>query len=110
MLPDVLVPFKHYEESVIGDALDDRITPDTSDDRPSAMTVNHWKFWLELYESDIDGNMKSIGYRELGFSVELLKSGVSLLGRLRSSIPDGWLRTVIRYIYNSGSRLLPYYP
>lgn len=110
MLPDCLVPFKHYEESVIADALDDRIIPDESDDRPSVMTVGHWKFWLMLNERDIDGHMKSIGHRELGFSEELLKSGVSLLGMLRSSIPEGWLKTVLRYIYNSGARLLPYYP
>lgn len=47
MLPDCLAPFKHYEESVIADALDDRIIPNESDYRPSSMTVEHWKMWLK---------------------------------------------------------------
>ena len=105
MLPDYFAPFKHYEEPVIEGTIDDRIDPATSDDRPSAQTAIRWKHWLMKNALDIDGQLKSIGHRELGFSVELLKSGVSLLNKLRSSIPEGWLKEILRIIYNAGGKL-----
>ena len=58
---------------------------------------------------NIDGHLKSIGHRELGFSEELLRSGVSLLESLRRSIPEGWLKVILCMIYNSGGRLWPFY-
>ena len=109
MLPDFLVPFKHYHEEVICDAICDRIDPRKSDDRPSAQTVSHWKFWIWLNKDDINGHLKSIACRELGYSEELLKSGVSLLEALKSSMPNGWLKTILRMIYNSGAFLQPFY-
>ena len=105
MLPDILAHFKHYQESVITDAIDDRIDPDTSDDRPSATTVVRWKHWLMMNWLNIDGHIKSVAHRELGFSAELMKSGVSLLKELRNSIPEGWLKEILRIIYNSGGKL-----
>ncbi len=108
MLPDFLVPFKHYQETVVVDAVDDRITPDRSDDRPSAQTVLRWKRWLFMNTMDIDGHLKSIGYRELGFTEGLLRSDVSLLSELRKRIPEGWLKEILRFIYNSGARLLAF--
>lgn len=109
MLPDFLVPFKHYQEAVIVDAVDDRLVPEETDDRPSRQTVNHWKWWVQINSSGIDGNLKSIAHRELGFTEELLMSSVSLLNKLRSSMPDGWLKTILRILYNSGARLSPVY-
>lgn len=109
MLPDFLAPFKHYQEKVIADAVDDRIDPGEYDDRPSTQTVERWKLWIRINEIDIDGNLKSIGHRELGFSEELLRSGISLLEQLRSSIPEGWLKTILRMIYNAGGRIEPFY-
>lgn len=109
MLPDFLLPFKHYQEEVIVDAIDGRLDPDSSDDRPSTQTVTHWRFWLMLNEQNINGYLKSIAHRELDFSKELLYSSISLLSRLRSSMPDGWLKTMIRVIYNAGGFLCPFY-
>ncbi|MBQ6388523.1 MAG: hypothetical protein IJH90_02690 [Mogibacterium sp.] len=108
MLPDFLVPFKHYQETVVVDAVDDRIMPDSSDDRPSAQTVLRWKRWLFMNANDIDGHLKSIGYRELNFTEELLRSDISLLSELRKRIPEGWLKEILRFIYNSGARLLAF--
>ena len=54
MLPDFLVPFRHYHEEVIMEALDDRITPSESDDFPSLKTVIRWKHWLMLNALDYD--------------------------------------------------------
>lgn len=53
--------------------------------------------------------MKSIGYRLLGFSEELLEIGISLFSHMRSSMPAAWLKTVMRYIHNSGNALEVFY-
>lgn len=110
ILPDILVPYKHYQEEVIVDSLDKRIDPACSDDRPSEQTVRHWNHWLMFNALNIDGHLKSIGHRELGFSEELLRSGVSLLESLRRSIHERWLKVILRTIYNAGGRLVPFYP
>ena len=78
-------------------------------DGPSTATVRRWKRWIGLNTTDIEGQLKSIGYRELGFSKELLNSGDPLLLKLKSSIPHGWLRTILCLIYNSGASLVPVY-
>lgn len=111
MLADFLVPYKHYGEEIISGVLDGIVLPNDvdSEEYPSEKTMLCWHHWLMKNHLNIDGHLKSIAYRELGFSVELLKSGISLLTALRGSIPDGWLRAVIRYIYNSGNSLLAYY-
>lgn len=109
MLPDFLAPFKHYQEEVIVDSVDERIRPEDNDYCPSEQTVRHWKDWITVNATDIDGHLKSIGYRELGFGKELLRSGISLLNELRSSMPEGWLKTILRVIYNSGARIEPFY-
>ena len=110
MLPDFLAPFKHYQEPVISGVLDGEIDPADADDRPSDQSAKRWSHWLMMNELNIDGYLKSVAHRELGFSEELLRSGVSLLGKLRSSIPYGWLRAILRIIYNSGGFLEPFYP
>ena len=109
LLPDFMVPFKHYAEDVISDAVNDRLDPFRTDDAPSLVTIRRWKRWVEFNAPDIDGHLKSIGHRELGFSEELLRSGISLLKKLMSSIPHGWLRAILKPIYNSGAFLLPVY-
>ena len=41
--------------------------------------------------------------------VSYMKSGVSLLKELRNSIPEGWLKEILRIIYNSGGKLAACY-
>ena len=53
----------------------------------------------------IDGYLKSVGYRLLGFGEELLSTSMSLLDKLRSSNEE-WLETILRFIYNSGGFLV----
>ena len=109
MLPDFLVPFKHYLEDVISDAINDRLNLELIDEAPSPATIRRWKRWILINQTDIDGQLKSVGHRELDYSEELLKSGVSLLKKLMCSIPYGWLRTILCMIFNSGGRLIPVY-
>lgn len=109
MLPDRLLPYKHYEQPVIRDSLDDRLDPDEAGNAPSAESIRRWGHWLMANSLDIEGYVKSIAHRELRFSEDLLKTGVSLLEVLRKKIPQAWLRTVIRIIYNAGGFLRPFY-
>ena len=110
MLPDMLVPYKHYREETVSGVLDGIVSPDDEDSEnyPSEQTMVRWHHWFMANRLNIEGQMKSIGYRLLGFNEELLKSGISLLLHMRSSIPDAWLKTVLRYIYNSGNTLQPF--
>ena len=109
MLPDFIVPFKHYREETISDAIDGRLSSNETDDQPSEHLIQLWKRWIAENILNIDGYLKSIGHRELGFSEELLISGDSILQKLKSSIPEGWLKTILRVIYNSGGALSPFY-
>ena len=109
-LPDIITPFKHYETSIISGVLDGVILPsdEDSEDYPCEMTMIRWHSWLLLNLLRIDGYLRSIGYRLLGFREELLKSDVSLLENMRSSM-ERWLEIVLRFIYNSGGFLVPAY-
>lgn len=109
MLPDFMVPYKHYTEDVISDCVNYSSEQSQICDGPSTATIDRWKRWISLNTSDIDGQLKSIGHRELGFSKELLNTSVSLLGKLMRSIPHGWLMIILRTIYNSGAYLVPVY-
>lgn len=90
MLPDCLVPYKHYNEETISGVLDDIVNPDDEDSEiyPSEKTMLRWHHWFILNQFNIEGHMKSIGYRLLGFKEELLKFSNSLLGHIKSSMPD----------------------
>ena len=111
MLPDMLVPYKHYPEETISGVLDEIIGPDDEDSEcyPSEATMIHWHHWFMANYFNVEGHLKSIGYRLLGFGEELLKSDCSLLTHMRSSVPDMWLKIILRYIYNSGNSLHPFY-
>ena len=111
MLPDLLVPYKHYPEETVSGIIDDVINPDDEDSEiyPSETTMIRWHHWFMANRFNIEGHMRSIGYRLLGFREELLMSDSSLLVHLRSSIPDSWLKIILRYIYNFGNSLQPFY-
>ena len=106
-LPDFLVPHKHYSSEVIEDVIDDVVRPNdelNDSDYPCEKTMVRWKAWFERNRKNIDGQLKSVGYRILGFSEHLLISGVSLSEELRKN-GAGWLGTILRIIYNSGGFL-----
>ncbi len=109
MIPDFLVPYKHYAEDVIRDALSGQLDLSLTNDAPSMVTIQRWKRWFRMNQSNIDGQLKSICHRELGFPVELLRSSVSLLKKQMRSNPRKWLRSVLRMLYNSGTCVIPVY-
>ena len=108
-LPDVLAPFKHYRLDIIMGMLDGSLTTDDLkyENYPCEKTVERWRAWLEQNRTDIDGYIKSAGYRLLGYGEGLLYSTVSLLEKMMCSI-DNWLGIILRMISNSGGRLRPF--
>ncbi|HAG69754.1 MAG TPA: hypothetical protein DCL38_07250 [Lachnospiraceae bacterium] len=111
VLPEELTPYKHYTTPTIEDALDDKLDEEetrTEDGTfsPSAKAVSCWHKWISKNETFINGFLKSVGFRYLGYGVELLKSTLHILEKLRAAGP-GWLSIIQRIIYSSGSRLTP---
>ena len=111
MLPDILVPYKHYPEQTISGVLDEIVGPDDMDSEnfPSEKSMERWHHWFIFNRMNMEGHIKSIGHRILGYDEELLSSTMSLLSYIRSSIPDIWLKIILRYIYNSGNTLQAFY-
>ena len=107
-LPDCLVPYKHYASEVISGVLDGVISANDAEDEdyPCEATMLRWRHWLMANHLRIDGYLKSIGYRLLGFGQGLLNARISLLEKIRLS-NECWLEAILRMIYNSGGFLVP---
>ena len=109
-IPAFLAPFKHYCLGLITAVLDCRILPREYEEEynyPVENTMERWKRWEELNRRDIEGYIRSIGHRMLGYSEELLTASVSLHDTMKSSVKR-WLGVILRMIYNSGGELQPF--
>jgi hypothetical protein len=106
-LPDCFVPYKHYAAEVISGVLDGIISIHDADteDYPCEMTLSRWHRWLTINIDRIEGYLRSVGSQLPSYGEELLKSGISLLQKLRSLNPH-WLEISLRFIYNSGGFLV----
>lgn len=112
-LPSQLTRFKHFATEVIEDTCDEVVIPEDPEspdfiESPSPRTVAGWKEWVRHNTPNINGYLRTAGYSILGFSVQFLKSGVSLLDELRKD-GGGWLAAIQQIIYNSGGFLEPWY-
>lgn len=103
-LPDMLLPYKHYEAEIISGVVDGIVTPDDQDsaDYPSFGTMLCWLRWFHRNLENIEEFLWRIGCGIRG--EDFLFSGQSLLKRVRTRYVD-WLERTIRMIYNSGGSL-----
>lgn len=108
-LPDCLCPYKHYDAGLIEDVVDGVVSEaDTeTEDYPCEGTMKHWRWWFHRNEINMEGQIRMAAYRFLDLDGKFLKSGASLLGKLRERISPGWLKAAARAIYNSGGRIEP---
>lgn len=106
-LADFMIPFKQYTGEVIEDVIEGVISEDDPVDYPCDMTMQHWRWWAQYNEPQMEGQIRSAAYRFLDYSEKFLKSCVSLLAELKQSNSPGWLCAACRFIYNSGGRLFP---
>lgn len=107
-LPHCLVPYKHYGTTVIEKVVDETVTSSTLgyEDYPCEQTMHDWKDWINRNRTNIDSYIKSVGYRILDYSEQLLKSKISLLDELKE-LSHRWLHIIIPFIYNSSGCLVP---
>lgn len=105
-LPDCMVKFKHYSSETIEDVLDGVISEEDPLDGPGKQTMQNWREWFRINETNLEGQIRSAGYRILDLGYEFLRSSESLLGKIRESISNGWLGSVCRMVINSGGDLL----
>lgn len=75
-LPDILLPYKHYEAEVISGVIDEMVQPTDldSEDYPCISTMMYWLLWFQKNLSNIEGYLKSIGYRFLNLGNDFLFS------------------------------------
>lgn len=109
-LPDVVLPYKHYESEIISGVIDNIVTPDDQDseDYPSVSTMLHWLRWFRMNLANMEGYLRNAGYSILCFGKDFLFSDQSLLESVRKRYFN-WLEKIIRIIYNSGGFLPAYY-
>ena len=109
-LPDVLLPYKHYEAEVVSGVIDGIVTPDDQDseDYPSFSTMLYWLRWFQMNLANMEGYLRNAGYRILGLGKDILFSDQPLLRSVRNK-HHNWLEKILRIIYNSGGFLPAYY-
>lgn len=108
-LPDIFSPHKHYDAELIEDVIDGVLSSDDpgTEDYPCADTMALWREWAEKNKANIDGQIRSAGYRLLDFGIELLASLISIMDELRRRVSPGWLKVINRVIYNTGGQITP---
>lgn len=113
VLPDFLVPFKHYGAETIESVLDrptgqeyDLTNDDPTEDYPCESTKQRWRKWLETNRTNIDSIVKSAYYRAHVLRENILLSCSSVLDQLRKK-GCGWLSVIGRIVFNSGNYLEP---
>lgn len=104
LLPDICIPYKHYDAGVIEDVIDGTLNEDALCDEiyPCDLTVKRWREWAKEFLQNAEGQIRSAAYRILDLSEEFLWSGRSLLEELRERLNYGWLAAAIRIHINTG--------
>ena len=110
VLPDFLAPHKHYDIGIITGVLNSEITSDllAFEDYPCERTMERWQGWMILNLIFINAYLKSVGIRLFAFGIALAYAAADLVEELKGRTPHGWLKTIIRAIYNTGASLEPY--
>ena len=103
VLPDGMVPHKHYCAEVIENVIDEVCTPEDiqTEDYPCEKTMDEWKAWIAGNRDHINGVLRSVGSRLSVFGEELLKTEDSLMDKLRED-GGGWLSILISMAWNFG--------
>lgn len=60
-----------------------------TEDYPCAGTMKHWKWWMQMNEKNIEGQMREASHRLLGLGSRFLKCAASLLGDVKKRISPG---------------------
>lgn len=104
LLPDICIPYKHYDAGVIEDVIDGTLNEDAlcEETYPCESTLQRWRAWGVEFLRNAEGQIRSAAYRILDLSEEFLWSGRSLLEELKERLNYGWLSAAIRIHINTG--------
>jgi len=110
ILPDFLAPYKHYDIDIITGVLNGEITSDmlAFEDYPCEKTMERWNKWIALNLVFINAYLKSVGIRLFAIGIALAYAATDLVEELKNRTRRGWLKTIIRAVYNTGGSLEPY--
>ena len=104
LLPDICIPYKHYDAGVIEDVIDGTLDEDAlcEEDYPCESTIQRWRSWAEKFLCNAEGQIRSAAYRILDLPEEFLWFRKSLLEELKERLSYGWLAAAIRVHINTG--------
>ena len=105
LLPDILLPNKHYEADLIEAVIDGLAGEEDPrlEDGPSDSTIRRWREWGKNFAEEAEGKIRSAAYRILDLTEEFLGSRESLPGMIKERLVQGWLPVAMRVLYNTGS-------
>lgn len=104
LLPDICIPYKHYEAGTVEDVIDGTLNEDAlcEEKYPCESTLGRWRAWAKQFLQNAEGQIRSAAHRILDLAETFLWSGGSLLEELRERLNYGWLSAVIRIHINTG--------
>lgn len=109
LLPDIWLPYKHYEAELIEDVVDGVIRDADLDeyDYPCEATVKRWKDWMDEMVTYAEGQIRAAAHRILDLPDRFLAETESLLDKIQEKIPQGWLKAITGILINtSGSPIM----
>lgn len=102
VLPQNIVPYKHFEAEVIENVVDEIIYPgdEEIENHPCESTADRWKKWIAGNKTQIDSALAAVNNRYRLFEGSHLNMAVSLLKQLRENY-DSWLEIIDKILWNS---------
>lgn len=97
MLPDFMIPYKHYEAKIIETVIDEAEHCFAIEES----TIYRWKRWFKDMKGLINSNLRAVWQAIEGLFYPLLDNTSSLLEKLRQS-GGKWLTNVMRLTINAG--------
>ena len=104
-LTDGMIKFKQYAAGVIEDVIDGVISEEDGLKNPCDGSMRHWRWWFLYNREQMEGHLRSAGYRLHGFYSGTNIPAGSLLEKYREDISPGWLGKVCRIVNNIGGIL-----
>ena len=107
MLPDILVPYKHYASDLITGVLDGDVRPEDpmNEEKPCDATMRRWNHWFLSNLFRMEGYCRQVWHLAAAPGTGPVQPGASVLETLRES-SSRWLAAALRMIYNSGGSLV----
>jgi transposase-like protein len=88
IIPDFILPYKHYPAKVIEEAVEDvvekRISPEYAEGEQDISTTKRWVKTFKLLSSEISGTLESIAFRLYGKTSSIVGEIGSCFSRLKT--------------------------